>query len=254
VPAPYRFGLQAALPGKPLATSSTVVRYGRYSSLEGDVAVQAGEGTAKSPLTPVFALQNQDTITLAGVITASEQALQDRAELESTINNVLLRRLQVLLDDVLVDGSATPTWAGFESLATAAATSSYANLADAISEGVSAMQEAGFSPSIVCMPPAAFLEMVTATATGGEYLSGAYLNSLPESVRGLRIALSSNVAAGKALLIDPGVCEWYVAQDVDFKVGTVDDQFSKNLVTLRAELRIVPVFRAVGGARVVTPA
>lgn len=72
-------------------------------------------------------------------------------------------------------------------------------------------------------------------------------------MRGLQVVLSPSVDAGKALLMDSSHSELLVVDAFSVEVGFVDQDFTKNLVTLLGELRVIPVFRTVGAARLITP-
>ena len=125
---------------------------------------------------------------------------------------------------------------------------------DALSEGVATMQTAGFMPDTVAISPADWLAICVAKASGsGEYLSGSYLGQLGENLRGLRVVLSPGVTAGKGLLIDSSQVELLVVEDLAIEIGTDQDDFTRNVRTVLGEMRVMPVFRAVGGARLITP-
>ena len=110
-------------------------------------------------------------------------------------------------------------------------------------------------PDTVVMRPADWLAITTAKATGsGEYLSGAYLAPLPELLRGMTVVLSPTVTAGKVLVVDSSQIELLVVEDLNVEIGTDADDFTKNVRTILGELRVVPTFRAVGAARLITPA
>ena len=102
--------------------------------------------------------------------------------------------------------------------------------------------------------PADWLAICVAKASGsGEYLSGAYLAPLPELLRGLRVVLSSTVTAGKVLLADSSQLELLIVDDMTVEIGTSGDDFTKNVRTILGEMRVIPTFRAVGAARLITP-
>jgi hypothetical protein len=245
-------GIAAVLP-MPSTPNSTQVKYSRYTGLEGGAAVQAGEGTAKAKITPNFTLITQDAITLAGLTKVSRQALADQNELTRTVNNVIGRQLYLALDALLVNGG-TGFATGYEGLATSYTSLVYQGMADAVSEGVSTMQLAGFSPNAVLLNPADWLAITVAKALGsGEYLSGSYLQALPQALRGLSVGLSGNVDAGKALLMDTAFLECVVMQNMTFEIGLDGDDFSKNLATILGEMRVAPIFLATGAARLITP-
>ena len=246
-------GAQSVIPSRSVS-SATSFSYPRYSSVEGAAAVQAAEGDAKAQVHPVFTLVEQPAITIAGFTKMSRQALSDEQELSRVVDGVLRRSLGIKLDSILVDGNVAPAFTGYEPLAGATTSLVYTSLVDAVSEEVAAMQIAGYSPSVVLLNPADWLASMTAKASGsGEYLSGSYLGSLPSEMRGLRVGLSPSVTAGKALLVDTSFNEYLLVDQMQVVMGLDGNDFTKNMVTLLAEMRVVPLHRAVGSLRLVTP-
>ena len=212
--------------------------------------MQSAEGAAKAAVRPTFTLVSQTALTIAGYSKISKQALNDQQELTRAIDVTLRRSIAKALDSELNSGA----WGGLLTLETAYTSLVY-GLADAASEAVATMQEAGFVPDTVVMRPADWLAITTAKATGsGEYLSGAYLAPLPELLRGMKVVLSPTVTAGKVLVVDSSQIELLVVEDLNVEIGTDADDFTKNVRTILGELRVVPTFRAVGAARLITPA
>lgn len=236
------------------SSSATTLDYPRYTGVQGAAGVQATEGGSKAAITPDFTLVSQAAITVAGYVKTSRQALADGTELQRLIDGVLRRELDKALDVVLVDGAVSPAFTGYEALATAYTSLVYTPMVDAVSEGVSTMQQAGFQPDAVVLTPADWLAIVTAKGTANDhYLSGNYLGALPQAMRGLRVALSSNVATGKALLIDSTFMDVLMPQRISVTLGFDGNDFTKNLVTVLGEMRVIPTFRATGAARLITP-
>jgi hypothetical protein len=245
-------GAGAVLP-MPSMVSTSRVEYSRYTGLEGSAGVQATEGAAKAAITPTFSIIQQDAITIAGYTKVSRQAASDTAELQRAVDNVLARQLWLAFDGLMTNGG-TGFSGGLEGLATAYTSLVYTGLADAISEGVATMQTAGFAPNAVMLNPADWLAIVVAKGAGdGQYLTGNYLETLPLTLRGLRVGLSANVDAGKALLMDTAFVEAALVNSMTFEIGLDGSDFTKNLVTVLGELRVVPIFRATGAARFITP-
>ncbi len=245
-------GLQNALQSRSVSGVSAV-EYSRYTGQQGAAAVQAAEGDAKAAVRPDHSLIQQSAITIAGFTKISRQSLSDSQELARAVETVLLRSVNTALDSVLVQGSVAPVFAGFAPLATAATSLVYTALVDATSEGVAAMQVAGFSPDVVALNPADWLALNVAKGTDGQYLSGSYLAPMPSEMRGLRVVISPSVAAGKSLLIDSSHSELLIVDRFSVEVGTDGNDFTKNLATLLGEMRVVPIFRTVGSARIITP-
>jgi hypothetical protein len=249
-PGPMALGVHNAFPVRYIGATSAI-EYSRYTGLEGAAALQSAEGAAKAAVRPTFTLVSQGALTIAGYSKISKQALNDQQELQRAIDVTLRRSIATALDSELNSGA----WGGLLTLATAYTSLVYDGLADAASEAVATMQEAGFVPDTVVMRPADWLAITTAKATGsGEYLSGAYLAPLPELLRGMKVVLSPTVTAGKGLVVDTSQIELLVVEDLNVEIGTDADDFTKNVRTILGELRVVPTFRAVGAARLITPA
>ena len=250
-PAGMSLGVHHALPSRSIGAVSAF-EYSKYLAIEGAAAQQAAEGDAKAAVRPTFSLITQPAITVAGYSKISKQALTDSNELKQAIDITLRRSIFKSLDSIL----NTASWGGangFLAHATAYTSLVYTGLADAASEGVAYMQEAGFIPDTVIMKPADWLAITTAKATGGEYLSGAYLAPLPELLRGLKVVLSPTVTAGKVMLLDSSQCELLVVDDLTVEIGTDGSDFTTNVRTILGEIRVIPTFRAVGAARLITP-
>lgn len=252
VPGGAAIGIHNGLSSREIGAISAV-EYSRYLANEGAAGKQSAEGAAKAAVRPTFSLIVEPAATIAGYTKISKQALNDSAELQNAIDITLRRSIATALDAYLTGG----TWGGAAGLlahATAYTSLLYTGLADAASEGMAAMQTAGFNPDVVAISPADWLGIVVAKASGsGEYLSGSYLSSIPESLRGLRRVLSPTVTAGKVMLLDSSQVELLIVEDMTIEIGTDADDFTKNIRTVLAEMRVIPTFRAVGAARLITP-
>lgn len=250
-PAGAVLGLQNALTQRP-AGGTSAVEYSRFTGTQGAAAQQAAEGDEKAAVRPDHSLIVQTALTIAGYSKMSKQALNDSAELKRSVDITLSRSVGTALDVALCTG-ATGFTGGFAGLATSYTSLVYQMLVDAISEGMATMQTAGFNPDVVAMSPAAWMSITTSVGGDLHYLSGSYLGSLPEALRGLRVVLSPSVAAGKALLMDSAHSELLIVDDFTIEVGYVNADFTSNLVSILGEVRVIPTFRTVGSARLITP-
>lgn len=252
MPGGASLGIHTGLPTRPLA-GITSLQYSRYTGVQGGASVQAGEGTAKTAIRPDFTSIQQGAITIAGFTKLSKQSLADSSELRGAVDITLRRSIATALDDMLMDGSTTPAFGGFNTLGTAYTSLLYTSLADAASEAVAVMQEAGFQPNVVAFRPSDFLGVQLAKTTGGEYLAGPYLQPLPELLRGLRVVLSPNVPSGKVVVADTAHLEMLIVDDLVIEIGYVNEDFTNNVATILGEIRVIPTFRATGSVRVITP-
>lgn len=246
-------GIQNALQSRQMVGTSAV-EYSRFTGSQGAAAVQAAEGDSKAAVRPDHSLISQSAITIAGYAVMSRQALSDSQELKRAVEVTLARSVATALDAALVNGVVAPAFGGYESLATAYTSLVYTALVDAVSEGVATMQAAGFTPDVVALSPADWLSITVAKGTSNDhYLSGNYLGSMPMEMRGLRVVLSPAIDAGKALLLDSTHSELLVADNFSIEVGYSGTQFVQNLATVLGEMRVIPVYRTTGSARLITP-
>lgn len=245
-------GIQYGLPRRQQGGLSAM-EYSRYTGVQGAAAQQAAEGDAKAAVRPDHSIIAQQALTIAGYAKLSRQALTDAAQLRQAVEVTLQRSIDTALDVALSTG-ATNFAGGFVGLATAATSAVYTALPDAVSEGVATMQSAGFEPDVVFLNPQTWLSVCVARGTSNDhYLSGSYLGTLPPQLRGLRVLLSPTVAATKALVIDSRHVELLDVWPYSFEAAYSGDDFTSNLSTLRAEVRVLPVFLTVGAARFITP-
>lgn len=244
-------GLQNAIPVRSVPV--TALEYSRYIGQQGAAGGQGAEGDTKSAVRPDHELVTQNALTIAGYAKMSRQALADSQELRQAVDVTLNRSVATALDVALVNGMTGFT-GGFEGLATAYTSLVYTSLVDAISEGVATMQVAGFVPDVVALNPADWLAITVAKGTANDhYLSGSYLGQIEPVLRGLRVVLSPSIDAGKALVLDSTHSELLIVNDFTVEIGYTNDDFIKNLAVLLGEMRILPVFRTVGSARLITP-
>ena len=61
-------------------------------------------------------------------------------------------------------------------------------------------------------------------------------------------------SVGKALLLDSSHSELLVVDNFTIEVAYSGDDFLKNLCSVLGEVRVIPTFRTVGSARLITPA
>ena len=98
-----------------------------------------------------------------------------------------------------------------------------------------------------------FLALQLAKDTTGRPLWDAYVAGFSLAIGGMRVALAAGVPAGKALLIDPAFCGLLAAADTRVTLGYTGTQFTQNLVTIRGETQIIPIFTDYQAAMLVMP-
>jgi HK97 family phage major capsid protein len=95
------------------------------------------------------------------------------------------------------------------------------------------------APSDVVLHPANFEAIRLAKASGGEYLLGDPLSAGQPTLMGAPIHLSTDVPLGTGLIMDAReLATVYGRTPITVEYGTVNDQFQRNIVSIRAEERL----------------
>lgn len=235
--------------------NTSAAEYSRYTGVEGAAGVQAAEGDAKPAARPTFTLVSQSAITISAWTLMSNQAYADSSQLANAVDVNLRRAAALKLDDALVNGVVAPVFAGLLSLADAV-TSSFVLLPDAISEASAEMAEEGFVSDVVIISPSTWVNTIAARADSGtgEYLvQNGFLNGAEPMIRGHRVVMSSTVPSGMALVCDSAYLELGMSQMPTIDVGLADDDFLKNQMRMRVDLRVIPMIKATGAVKLAVP-
>lgn len=218
-------------------------------------AVQTAEGAQKAETTPTFTKVTQNAITIAGYTVLSEQALKTQGELSRVIDVHLKNQLLRSLDTLVIDGTAAAAWpfGGLEALSGTYISATYTLLHDAIIDAATNMRASGYEPDVICLNPMEFLGIALKKDTAGQYLTGAYMGELPQKLHGMRVTFSSDVALGKALVLDSRYVEILMTDDANVQFGYNNDDFVRNLVTARVECSVIPVVRDLQAMNLVSP-
>uniref|UniRef100_UPI0040473CB5 phage major capsid protein n=1 Tax=Orrella sp. TaxID=1921583 RepID=UPI0040473CB5 len=234
---------------------TSAAEYSRHTGSTGLAGVQATEGALKAATRPEYTLITQSAITISAWTLMSNQAYMDSQQLASAVEVNLRRQAALKIDDVLVNGSAAPVFAGVNALA-GMVSSSFDLLPDAISEASAAMAVEGFVADVVIVNPTTWVDVLAARADSGagEYLNqNGYLMGAEPMIRGHRVVMSSSIQAGTALVCDSAFLELGFSQAPTVEIGFIEDDFVRNQVRLRLDVRIIPMIKAAGAVKLAVP-
>lgn len=181
-----------------------------------------------------------------------EKWLEDVDALEQFIRDEMAAGIATALEDQLLNGTGvSPALAGI--VTTATGTQAYATSPlVTIRTGLAQFEAAGLKPSGVVLAASDWLAIETATLTAGGYVlgqgtNGAPLNAIQRTVWGVPVVVSAKHSAGTAVLLSEDSVGLVTDGGVEFMWGRVNDDFTKNQVRARAELRAqVEVYRPAG--------
>jgi HK97 family phage major capsid protein len=226
-------------------TSSNQIEYTQELAFTNNAA-EAAENTAKAQTDLTFQLINEPVRTIAHWIKLSKQVMDDAPMLEGYVNRRMVHGVQRRLQFQILRGTGTsPNIAGLSSNGRHTAfTPTTGELAlDSINRAKYAVIGADYSPNVVLLNPADWGSIERAKTSAGGYVLGdgaavTYLaNGMIPQVWGMTVITSNDVAAGKFYVLDTNAVEMFNRQSVSIELGFVNDDFTKNLVTLRAEMR-----------------
>ena len=236
-------------------TGSTLV-YLVEGAIEGAPAVTA-EGAEKPQVH--FADPTPKTVSLAKVachIKESDEYINDYPFLASAINGRLLYELGLVEQNKLVtDLLAT---SGVQT-GTYAANATATDIAEAILQAAMDVQSgSGFAADAIMLHPTDWFKLRTAKASGtGEYFGGGFFGAqnVP-NLWGIPVCVTTAVAAGTIVVGAFKTCGSVVSRGgVSVEATNVnEDDFVKNLMTIRAEERLALAVRRPAGFKKLTKA
>ena len=238
------------------AISGSTLVYLVEGAIQGAPAVTA-EGAEKPQIH--FADPTAKTVSLKKIachIKESEEYINDYPFLASAINGRLLYELGLVEQNTLVTDLLATSGIGTGSI-TAAAT--YLDVAEAILQAAMDVQAAsGFAADAIALNPADWFKLRTVKASGtGEYFGGGFFGAqnVP-NLWGIPVCVTPAVAANKFVVGAFKTCGSVVANGgvrVE-ATNTNEDDFVKNLMTIRAEERLALAVRRPAGFKVLTKA
>lgn len=245
----WQFGLHHAF--SVIGTGTTLdstLNYLRYSQASGNgAATEAPEASQKAQYDVVWNGISIDPWTIAGFAKISNQAYTQMPLAMQAIRDTGTVQIYKDLDRILFNGSASGNnkFEGMTKLAKTFTSAKYVNLPDAIEEAQESFLNVGLRADVVVLNYKTYLAVKTLQSSIQTYLAGDYLNgSFSDTIRGLRIVISPQIPDGKALVMDSLNHQLGISQSVLTEVGYVNDDFTKNLMTIRTEAKfIAQVFR-----------
>lgn len=204
--------------------------------------VSQGASKAESDLT--FTNYDVNIRTVAHWIKVSNQLLADAPAVAAYIDVRLRDGLAQRIDYQLLRGNGTsPNLSGLTDSGnfTAFTADSGANLVESINKAKYAMWAAGNAPDTVIVNPADWgaMEIAREGAGTGAYLYGAPGTNAGMSPFGVNVVLSANMPTGYFLIAQMRTAATvFNRSGAVIEMGYVNEDFTKNLVTIRAEERL----------------
>jgi HK97 family phage major capsid protein len=212
-------------------------------------AGQTAEGAAKTQADFDIVEANKKVEKITAYTKVSKEALADIKFLNREINNDLVSLIELKLDTDLYSGSGTtPAIKGIKEYATAFSVAGSvlalgidnANELDVLRAAMWQIENAYFSPNYICLNPVDVAKIDMLKSTTNEYLTHQAAGQFMfKAFYGLPIVSSNVITAGDFLIGDFSKSNLGIREDINIAVGFDSDDFTKNLVTILAEMRAV---------------
>lgn len=227
--------LLEALPS--LAVSAGTFEYVALNGYSNAADEQSAEGVLKAEASLPTELKTTRIATISHWLRASEQILQDVPQLSQQVADLMNYGVRSKAESLIVGGSGDIQ--GLETVGTAFTASTGLALADAISEASADMAADGWLPSHVILNPADWHAIRSERDSEGGYVAQGWGGLVAPSLWGLTVVESASVSAGTPIVIDASQLA------VLDRMGAIvelfrqnEDDVTRNLVTIRSELRL----------------
>ncbi len=187
---------------------------------------------------------SEEVKKVAGYIKVSKEMLADLAFVRSEINMDLMEAIEQNIDDAILNGGGGPSLTGLIGniptfvAGSFAATVPSANISDVIRIAKAQIEAANFMPTHVVLNPEDVAKIELTKAQDGAYTYPAFWD-MNMNVSGLMVVSSNNITAGTLIVGDFTKLNIKFREDVNLQVGYENDDFTRNMVTILAEARLV---------------
>lgn len=231
-----KLNLLAAMPR--MAVDQQSVQFQRLDAYTNAADTQVAEGNVKAQGTVPVELITAPIETIAHFMVASEQLLADSPIMAVQIDNLLRNGvLQKAEHRVLHGSGAIGQMKGLMTSATAATPTTGLTPVDRIGEQAAALDAIGWNPTHVVLNRADFFAIISERDNEGRYVTTTPYDAEAHTVWGLSIVISPAQTAGQALVFDASQTMLLDRESVRVEAGRKDDDFVRNLLSIRGELR-----------------
>ena len=224
---------------------SNVWEWVEQKNADGGSAMTA-EGALKSQADFDLVVASANVKKVTAYIKVTKEMLDDVELMRSEIDQELTELIQLRIDDQLLNGSgATVNLVGINLNATAYAAGAFAlaipepNNFDVLRTAINQVRVNLFEPTYIVMHPTDVTSMDLAKASDGHYVLPPFASNDGTVVSGIRVVANVGVAVDSFLVGDFSKAGVRFKEGLTINVGYENDDFTKNLVTILAEARLV---------------
>lgn len=192
---------------------------------------------------------SEEVKKIAGYVKVSKEMLADLSFIRAEINNDLMEKLNEDIETALLSGSGASQINGLLSATmglpafgpgTFATSIPNANITDLLRVVKAQIEGANFTPTHIVLHPEDIAKLQLTKGTDNTYTYPMYLPMTGEmQVAGMSIVSSTFITAGSYLVGDMTKVNVRFRDAMNITVGLDQDDFTRNMVTILAEARLV---------------
>ena len=224
---------------------SNVWEWVEQKNLDGGSAMTA-EGAAKSQADFDLVVASANVKKVTAYIKVTKEMLDDVELMRSEIDQELTELINLKIDDQLLNGTGlTVNLTGITTNATAWAAGVFAlaipspSKWDVLRTAINQVRVNLFEPNYIVMHPSDVTAMELSKDSTGQYIMPPFAALDGTIVSGIRVIANTGVTIDKFLVGDFSKSGVRFKEGLTINVGYENDDFTKNLVTILAEARLV---------------
>lgn len=224
---------------------SNVWEWVEQKNVEGGSAMTA-EGALKSQTDFDLVVASANVKKVTAYIKVTKEMLDDVALLRSEIDQELTELINLKIDDQLLNGNGlTVNLTGIVTNATAWSAGAFALAIpeptnyDVLATAINQVRVNLFEPTYIVLHPTDVTRMKLSKGNDGHYVLPPFTSVDGTSVEGIRVVANTGVTIDKFLVGDFSKAGVRFKEGLTINVGYENDDFTKNLVTILAEARLV---------------
>lgn len=226
-------------------TTKKYVQWAEIVAGEG-AANYTAEGVKKNQIDFDWVEKSAEVLKITAFIKVSKEALEDVDGLEAEINNELTEQILLKVDAELLSGAGTTgILSGIQANDTAysagsfAGTIPYANKSDVLRTAIAQVVAANFIPDYALLHPNDIAAMELEKGADGHYVMPPFRSADGTLIAGVKVIGNTGQTVDKFTVGDFTKFHVRMREDLTIDIGLENDDFTKNLRTILAEIRLV---------------
>lgn len=229
--------------------STVAVTYAELTNVEGD-ASWVPEGGLKPSMSGDVTTKTVTVGKVALTAKITTEVMSDIPQLVQEIRNEIINKIDAKEEDGILNGTGSSgqikgvkdDMPGFTLDGISVQSPNYYDALVAAYTQITSSSNMAYSPNAVLMHPVDYANMQSAKATDGQYLRPFKIGD--ELISNLRVIPDSNIEVGKFIMGDFNYLNIRDYQELTISFGWENQDFTKNLVTMLGEKRLLAYIKS----------